>query len=78
MKMMIELFQISIPKSSKSFCENDAAIFDVDIFGSPFISNVSHVVELLLDIINGDDKFVFVDNFDECGVGARTPCGVIH
>ncbi len=57
---------------------NGGAIFDVGVFGSPFISNGSSFVELLFDIINGDDKFVLVVNFDERGDAPGTLCGVVE
>ena len=48
-------------------------MFDVGVFGSPFISNGSSLVEL----VNGEDRLLFSVNFDERGDAAGTLWGVI-
>jgi hypothetical protein len=53
------------------------AIFDVGVFGPPFISNGSSFVdELLFDNINGDDKLLLPGILVERGDTADTLWGV--
>jgi hypothetical protein len=56
---------------------NGGAIFDVGVFGPPFISNGSSLAdELLFESINGDDKLLLPVNLAGRGDAADTLCGV--